>query len=90
MKGQFTGLLPSFYNQRTDKDEMSPYFAIIYNIGDLEFISYVILLFRLLVEIHFDEAVWRFLESEIFQVFEKIVFLEFPYFKSIYWKLNTF
>lgn len=36
---------------------MSPYFAIIYNIGDLEFISYIILLFRLLVEIHFDEAV---------------------------------
>lgn len=36
---------------------MSFYFVIIYNIGDLEFISYVILLFRLLVEIYFDEVV---------------------------------
>lgn len=38
-----TALLLNFYNQCTDKVEMSHYFAIIYNIGDLAFIIYFIL-----------------------------------------------
>ena len=41
---------------------MNPYFAIICNICDLAFIIYIILLFKLLVKIHFDGAAWSFFE----------------------------
>lgn len=71
---------------------MSHYFAIICDICDLAFIIYIILWSLFCCLNYFLKYIWMKL-FEVFSKlsnFEKIVYLEFPYFKNIYWELNTF